>query len=205
MRRGSVLAEFVIVAPLYFVLLGGLLFVGEVSLNRLRMLVGDHAVTWLAATRFTQNRDDIAPLLGDYLFADAMQLVGLGVVSPDYDKVNGFVAMYKGGIKRLSISMPAWAHGMLSMQEIMTGGDVAASAVYDYLNDKDYQRSYSFHRHARYPDNLDRDVAAESLIQENILMNVLVDDWILSESHVPADSASSSMGHITRALSGWSE
>ena len=211
-RRGSVLMEFVVVAPLYFALLGGTFFVGELMLNRIRLQVGDHAGTWMAGTRLMDRSgggDAISSLMQNWLFHDTHEVAGAITVEPDSDKLNNFMSMYCGGIKRLSISVPNWMRGMLFMHQAFSGGDMEdlkEKRTYDFFSGEDFHRSYSFHRNPAWPDTHDRSASALDLVNAGILQNVLGDSWIVAESDVQQTSGSSGGGGcVNRALSGWSE
>ncbi len=178
--------EFVIVAPLYFALLGGVFYVGELALNRMRLAVGDHTGTWLGASRFTPDGAQIGGMLGDVLFKDTLEPVGTINVerSSDGKKLNYYMALYKGGIERLEISLPMWAKGMLRMQDAAFGGDTADLADkdgYTYMEGAtDHFRSYSFHRYASsaWPATHNRAAPAKELVMKGILANVVTDVWI---------------------------
>lgn len=204
--------EFVVVAPLYFALLGGMFFVGEMALNRFRLLVGDHAGTWLAGTRLMDKSgggDPIGALMQNFLFLDTHELAGAISVEPSPDRLNYFMSMYSGGIKRLSVSVPNWMRGMLYMHQALSGGDMRdlrEKRTYDFLSSEDFHRSFSFHRNPSWPASHNRSAPAADIVGNDILMNVLYDSWILSDSSVPASSSTGSgIGAVTRALSGWSE
>lgn len=213
-RHGSVLMEFVIVAPLYFALLGGLFFVGELMLNRFRLMVGDHVGTWLAGTRLMERdgeNDAIGPLLQNYLFRDTLELAGNIVVERDPDRLSYFMALYKGGIKELSVSVPDWVRGMHYMYQCFSGNDnsdLTTKRTYDYLKGEDFRRSFSFHRIAPWAEGYNRAASAAELVGNEILSNVLGDNWILSESELSegrVSQESETSGQVTRQLSEWSE
>ena len=218
-RRGSVLMEFVVVMPLYCALLGGLFFLGELSVNRIRLQVGDQVGTVLAATRLMKptpgmERDPIVDLLGRYVFGDTLELAGEISVGRDPMIQNGFMAMWAGGIKRLEVKAPTWMRGMLYMREAFDGGEMEnlkANPTYEYLPGTDWRRSVSFHRVRRWREEVNRAANAGEVVNYGILMNVLSDNWILDE----ADEESSPMfdpsrvvngvQSVRRFLSSWSE
>ena len=240
--RGSVLMEFVIVAPLYFALLGGLFFIGELTLNRLRMHIGDHTGTWLGATRLmgypTDSKgnplkgDLIAKLLQEKLFLETMELTGRIKVNQikedgsDSTKINRFMAMYAGGIEKLSVSLPDWARGMLFMQDAMTGEDTSdftTKQSYTYFSDAENDwRDFSFHRYTHLYDgdsprnpgigkSNDRAGAAVNLVKGEVLGNVIGDGWICMPESSTGDSPQVPQGQndkegiVTRELSQWGE
>ena len=217
---GSVLMEFVLVAPLYFALLGGLFFVGELTLNRVRMHIGDHTGTWLGATRLMWSPVDsdgeslkgnaIAKLLQEKLFFETMELTGRIWVDQvqDAGKINSFMAMYKGGVDKLSVSLPDWARGMLFMQDAVSDQDMTelmTKQSYTYFSDgNDSFRAFSFHRFAPLyegdtPWNPGTGIAgdrADSAVNlvDGVLANIIPSKWICNASDddgVSTEAASS--------------
>lgn len=158
-RRGSVLMEFVVVAPLYFVLLGGLFMVADLMVNKMRMHFGDHLVTWVAGSRFCPsqgpNGEDAATFVNGLVKTMFERSIG-GAPGDDFHvdreigsgmKVNSFMALDMGCIDSLPIKMPSWARGMFAMQEVMTGDKVSELAAQNEFRYKcDFFRSFSFHR-----------------------------------------------------------
>ncbi len=219
--------EFILVAPLYFALLGGMFYVGELALNRIRLHVGDHCGTWLAACRFMDKPteawdaagnpiDPIGTLLREHLFGETMELsngaIWVDRVEDAY-RFNHFMAFFKGGVDHLAVSMPDWARGMLFMSEATTGGEerenLDTKLYYRYNeNAPEPYRSYSFHRDSlTWPFNYDRSAPAISLVSQNILMNVLQDPWVCNiDGQLPQGSISNeSGGTVSRILSRWGE
>ena len=163
--RGSVLMEFVIVAPLYFLLLGGLFLIGDLSLNRIRMHIGDQLATWVGASRFCpvnpgvgKDRDSVDRLVallfgkevGAEIGADG-KLKTDGVRWFDVEAYpvgdgNGFVQSFRGGVTKLPIKVPPWVSGMFNMQDMMTGGGTGARFVDPVFFGGDTYRSYVVHR-----------------------------------------------------------
>ncbi len=189
-RRGSVLMEFVIVAPLYFALLGGLFFAGELGLNRIRLHVGEHTGTWLGGTRFADNDSPIGVFLKEHLFKETMELVG--EINVDRHKqdgknaINNFMAFYKGGVRDLKVSMPDWARGMLFMQQAMGDDDttdLTTKKTYTYFESaKDVYRSFSFHRFTNGEEGRGWNaLPASELVTGGKLGAVVADAWICSD------------------------
>ena len=188
-RRGSVLMEFIIVAPLYFALLGGLFFVGELGLNRIRLHVGEHTGTWLGGTLRSAD-SPIGLHLRKDLFKDTMELVGeIRVDRDEYNRanaVNNFVALFKGGMRDLKVSMPDWARGMLFMQQAMGDGDttdLTTKKTYAYFEGaKDVYRSFSFHRFTNGEEGRGWNaLSAEQLVTDGELSTIVADTWICSD------------------------
>ena len=217
-RKGSVLMEFVVVLPLYCALLGGMFFVGELMVNRIRLHVGDQVGTVMAATRLFQvssdsEDDPIVTTLGKYVFGDTLELAGEITVGRDPKSLNGFMAMWAGGVKRLDVSAPDWMRGMLYMHESFNGSDMEdlkTKRVYSYLPGEDYRRSVSFHRNSAWSEALNRSATSGEVVCYGILVNVLSDNWILSESEakisaIDADTRANGVSVVSRCLSQWGE
>lgn len=164
-ESGSVLMEFVIVAPLYFLLLGGLFMVGGLMLNRIRMHVGDHLVTWVGGSRFCPTDYDSATgetrrspekvksltsqLFGVPIGGMSLDDEGFEVKLSDdnLEKVNDFMGLYFGGITRLPVDIPAWIRGMMGMQGAMaTDGNSEWFLMDTAEYGCGYERAFSFHR-----------------------------------------------------------
>ena len=118
-QKGSVLMEFLVVLPLYFALIGGLFFVGELIVNRVRLQIGDFAVTWMGADRFSDAQLCTSSM--GFLFEEKFDGLGRYFVNESEDdaKVNRFCALHLGGVD-LDIRMPQWIRGMLFMQDAVT-------------------------------------------------------------------------------------
>lgn len=187
-RTGSVLMEFVIVAPLYFVLLGGLFIVGDLAMNRIRVHIGDHFVTWVAGCGVTDNEKVkrwLKPMY-DLSIGGNIDSAGFKVDKAndkDSKRLNQFMALYMGHVKRLPLKMPDWARGMFGMEEAVFG----SSPNDEYANvtfESEHFRSFSFHRlpHVKVDPKFNRDfnrtaISATNLVQRGYLDNVYRDTW----------------------------
>ena len=202
LRRGSVLMEFIIVAPLYFILLGGLFIVGDLAMNKIRFHIGEHFVTWVGASRYCpvvanggardpdQIKAWVKPMY-DLSIGGAIDNAGFRVDTPKEDVSqyfhNHFMQFYMGRIKKLPVKMPDWARGMLSMGDVMQG-----NAINDEYATISFERgesfhSYSFHRlplagiDTKAYDSYSRskDIPASQVVGDEILSHVVgADAWI---------------------------
>ena len=207
MRDGSVLMEFIVVAPLYFVLLGGLFILGDLVVNRIRIHMGDHFVTWVAGSRFCpvdesgdKDSEKVRALLKplyDLSIGGSPDDVGFKVdyyegdtTSASNTRLNHFMGFYMGRIKRLSLKIPNWATGMFAMQEVMTSSaDANRYSTINYQSDECF-RSYSFHRlpltgidkneasSSRDGYSRSRDVSSDELVHDGYISRVVSDYWI---------------------------
>lgn len=193
--------EFVLVAPLYFILLGGLFIVGDLTMNNVRRHMGDHFVTWVGGSRFcpvdengyrtSEKVQSILKPLYDLSIGGAVDGVGFKVDCEDKasgdDELNYFMRFYMGRVRKLPVAMPDWARGMLSMEESLSGKDVVDEYATVTLEQKNYFRSYSFHRLALSgidggdpvvdQNSRSRLVPASSLVQSGYLGNVIAEGW----------------------------
>lgn len=70
--RGSVLMEFVIVLPVYMAALGGIIWVGEKSLDTISLRSANHWSAWMAGNRFSTRTPALIALGGLFPRADAV-------------------------------------------------------------------------------------------------------------------------------------
>ncbi len=206
--------EFVVVAPLYFLLLGGLFYIGEFALNRVRINVGDQLLTWSVATRFCQDKGGIKQLLTGWLFGDTLEYALLTVNDASQTVGgNAFCSAYVGGIERIEIGMPSWANGMMNMRKAVSGETLAATDLqtrFSYFDDADMSiRTVVMHRIKDFPDEYDRskNIRACDLMPRNYLVNVFVDSWIHSGGWQKETSPIENVrgGEVVRALIQWGE
>ena len=176
---GTVLLECVVMLPVYFALMSGCFLLGEMIVNRIRLQVGDHAITWLVGDRMGQS--DITPEGAmSYLFAEMFDGRGKFRVDrgTDSEAMNHFATIYRGGVK-FDLALPDWILGPMDLGNIMAeerfrdtdsdGADFTwsrdASVVAIFAQEDDsgkHLRSYSLHR-VKPADFLpeDRDMYAE--------------------------------------------
>lgn len=193
--RGSVLMEFIIVAPLYFLLLGGMFILGDAALNRIRLHIGDRCVTWAGGDRRFQRFEDCVQQLRDAI--EPMFVYSIDAQNPEFrvarevgdsSQFNSFCAFYMGAVNELILSIPSWAQGMRDMPEVMAN-DYDSEAVSTTEFDCDYYRSFSFHRlWLRGVDDAEpnaddafcrsRLLSANDMVSRGVLENVLAERWI---------------------------
>ena len=206
--------EFVVVAPLYFLLLGGIFYVGEFVANRIRINVGDQLLTWSVATRFCQERGSIKQLLNGWLFGDTLEYALLTVNdAPMAVGGNEFCSAYVGGIERIEIGMPGWANGMMNMHKAVSGEELSAADLrtrFTYFEDANTSvRTVVMHRLKGFSGEYDRskNVRACDLMPRNYLVNVLSDSWAHSDNWQKETSPIENVqgGEVVRALVQWGE
>lgn len=191
--RGSVLMEFLVVAPVYLVLLGGMFILGDLMLNRIRMHIGDRYVTWVGGSRYCPVTEDadgkkraddkwvgesLRPLFARSIGGEAAVDFKADRKDDDGVQINDFMALYMGGVTNMTVSLPGWATGMMSAVSIFEG-DGSTVAADDYSKpqyDVNYFRTFVFLR-GFAPERLNKDVDAGEMISRR-LANAVNDTWI---------------------------
>lgn len=179
--------EFVIVAPLYFLLLGAMFFVGEFMLNRIRLHIGDRCLVWSVADRFTGNSAAWAqPFMMDKLFGSTFEKAILTVDNGANKQFNNFCQYFQGGITELEIGIPQWAIGMVNMGKVLSGESLTdddSRSQFPFFQEDDSHDRYAML--SRVPEDSvevgysrSRGVFASNLLgNDGYLMNVFLDRW----------------------------
>jgi len=224
--RGSVLMEFVVVAPLYLVLLGGMFILGELMLERIRMHIGDRYVVWMGGSRFCPTKvvdgkkevDDewlgksLRPLFARSIGGDAAVDFQVDRGDDDSVQINGFMSLYMGGVTNMTVSLPGWATGMMSATSASGGeNDNATSAEYSERQyNVNYFRTYVFLRDEA-AERLSKDVDAAEMISGR-LSDAVSDRWINNskedeehESIMPSEGESGGVRSVLRMLGRFAE
>lgn len=200
-RSDSVLMEFVLVAPLYFLLLGGLFLVADLSVNKMRMQIGDELVTWVGASRFCPHGEDggrDAGKVAELLVALFERSIGgtdagfkVNAATDEALHLNDFMSCYSGGIVKLPVQVPGWVRGMMLLCGLMSGTSDPDSGWFNRSEIEmncDFPRVFVFHRHALSgldrdsdpsdPRSRDRAIPEREVVSGGYLGRVLDDDWI---------------------------
>ena len=116
---GTVLMEWVVMLPIYFSLLGGCFLLGEMIVNRIRLQIGDHAVTWFVGDRMGQQNITPEDAMS-YLFSEKFDGNGKFRVDrgTDSEAMNHFATIYRGGVK-FELALPDWILGPLDLGNVM--------------------------------------------------------------------------------------
>ena len=117
-NRGAVLVEFLLVLPIYFVLMGGVFWVGDLFIARHKLLQSDRAAAWGYAVR--QNSSDPVLALNLALFdaASGNILTTSGQVRGirgTGDNPKGSWTQSVGATAKMFISKPPWTTGWQGM------------------------------------------------------------------------------------------
>ena len=141
-NKGSVLMEFILVAPVYFALLGGLFTVGELLLLNNRMTVADRNMGYIIPYLSENSPETQGKMLkvminltgknvAEYKEAD----LGYTKQSPSFTfkKVNNSASvvtetewgtMYATALTVNGVELPSFINGMLAVISVLSGDDV---------------------------------------------------------------------------------
>ena len=199
---GSVLTEFLIVAPLYFVLFGGLLLSHDMLRVKNKILILDDFVTVTGTQRFMRGKGDAITTHVTNLWKDFMpsSIKTPLMIANEYESsegknlANNWNAVYAGRVD-VEYKLPTYVYSLLSVQRIVFGDQntPAPPSSFRFFADPKTgefpnERECRFHIIQRHwtPDTgkngFNRDVKASKLIGDSIMTNVLQDAWLFSES-----------------------
>ena len=205
-ESGSVLMEFILVAPLYMLLFGGLLLTSEVLLLKNKVMMLDSFVTISGTHRLMQGDQSAQNKQIKSIFAAFMPG---SVSSPNrvgtlYEQADGNIlanhwnAVFGGRID-VEYKMPTLIYEALSLQCIMFGNeaDPPLQTSFKFYPDPktgnfpgEEAREYRYHLVQRswMPDTgekaYDRAVSAKKLVQNNVMSNVLGDGWLFTKGEI---------------------
>jgi hypothetical protein len=123
-EAGSVLLETVIAIPLFMLLIGGTIWIGQLSYDKQKLVIADRYVAWNVGNRANPGfrSTDIAQDVHDKFFA------GLSTERPTIDSPSGTKNRWGheawAGVE-LGVFMPVWTYGFLLAGQ-RTPGDMAA-------------------------------------------------------------------------------
>jgi hypothetical protein len=120
--EGSVLLETVLAIPLYMILLGGILWIGDLIVTRQQLVIADRYVAWNKGLRYGDRGQTDAGTVHRLFFAEAggapsayhRPTASEGRVDQVYDwshKVSGQV--------RLDMRMPEWTRYLFNAGQVM--------------------------------------------------------------------------------------
>ena len=129
-RRGSILMEFVLVLPIYILLLGGLFLLGDMGLMALRISTGDRDVSMDAGDRLGHS-------MGAFLLQQMKEEAGK--VLPDSrtyranEKFNGAWSWQAGGRTSFAYKLQSWGGGLISYPFLHYRGDTSGGGILETL------------------------------------------------------------------------
>lgn len=113
---GSVLMETVVALPLYFILLGGIFWIGDLTLTRQKAVIADRYVAWNGANAHggTQAGSDMTSQIAEKMYA-ASTGVNVNTCSFQKNPLNHWGGVGYGAVG-VNVAMPIWTKGMFAMQ-----------------------------------------------------------------------------------------
>ena len=124
-ERGSILMEFVLVLPIYFVLFGYVLLLGDLGLKTIALATGDRDAAMDAGDRWGYS----------YSVFDGNQIEGSGLrpaqsATLRADKgFNGAWSWQAAGISKFTYQMPGWMSGLLVYPYLRYGSATSDGAA----------------------------------------------------------------------------
>lgn len=119
---GSVLMETVVALPLYLILLGGISWIGDLTLTRQKAAIADRYICWSRANAHASSGfsfDAVRTSLRNGLF---------GSYSDDHVSIESFALRFSlvpntwssasAGVAAATLKMPSWTKGMLATQHV---------------------------------------------------------------------------------------
>ena len=115
-RSGAVLMETVIAIPLFMVMLGGIFWIGELTVARQKLLLADRYLAWNKGMRYDDRGQTDAGTVGRLFFADKS-----GAVAPGHTPNVLFADITKqydwshaaAGQASVKVKMPDWVYAMI--------------------------------------------------------------------------------------------
>lgn len=119
-RGGAVLLETVIVIPLYLLLIGGMLWVGDLILAKQRLVVADRYMAWNIGNRH-RNIQNIEPIIQEVQagFFPTGRYLNYAQINMPADNLPGAGGWWWRGCATVDLlfNMPVWTRGWLAAPE----------------------------------------------------------------------------------------
>ena len=126
--RGDVLAEFVLVFPLYVAVISYCIWLGTLALARSRVMMAERYATWSDGYRqgSTNNATAEGRLKGT-MYWDMKDLTGMSLsVSINKSDTKQWSALHSSSVS-VSLTAPAWLHGPMSLLDLQNASDTATA------------------------------------------------------------------------------
>ena len=199
-QQGSVLTEFLIVAPLYLLLMGGLLLSHDMLRVKNKILMVDDFVTVTGTHRMMRDSGDAITKHVNGVWGDFQpQTVNVPLmIANEYQSNNGkklvnkWNAVYAGRVD-VEYKLPYLIHSMLSMQRIIFGDESwpeQPTSFRFYADPKTgafpAENDCRYHVIQRHwvqggDKKFDRSQSAEKLVTNGVMANVLQDQWLFTD------------------------
>jgi hypothetical protein len=123
-EAGAVLMETVIAIPLYMILLGGIFWIGDLAITRMRLVAADRYVAWNKGLRYDDrgkvNASDIHELFLSDKYGIKSQYHQPSVRASQIQKTYDWSHMANGQVSA-RVQMPDWVYGMINAMRLHTG------------------------------------------------------------------------------------
>jgi hypothetical protein len=116
-RDGSVLMETVIAIPLFMILLGGIMWIGDLMVTRQKLLISDRYAVWNAGCRYNPGGWDAGTI--HQRFFDSSEYRRPTQVETEKEEYD-WSQEIKGGVQ-LDMRMPDWTRFMFNAGSVMYG------------------------------------------------------------------------------------
>jgi hypothetical protein len=222
---GSVLTEFLIVAPLYLLLLGGLLLCNDMMRLKLKIQTLDCLVTLTGTHRLMRGDGDklaaqVNKTWGDFMpksVKTPLMLANEYQSSEGKTLSNKWNAVYAGRVDA-EYHLPTMINALLSVQRIVFGDE-------NYPEHPQVFRFYADSKTGQFPPenvcrfhtiqrhwttgggdaDYDRMADAYKLVCDQIMSNVLQDGWLFAEEVQGVTSASGNDATYSQQLADYAE
>ncbi len=224
-ERGSVLTEFLIVAPLYLLLLGGLLLSHDMLRVKNKILMLDEFITVTGTHRYMRDNTDAISTKATSIWGDFMpnSVKTPLMIANEYESnegkslANTWNAVYAGRVD-VEYNLPTHINSLLSVQRIVFGDantPPPPQSFRFYADPKTGQfpseRECRFHVIQRHwtsksgKKGFDRAADAYKLVSDGIMSNVLKDSWLFAEEVQGTSSVEGNDSTYTQQLAEYAE
>ena len=200
-ESGSVLTEFLIVAPIYLMLFGALLMSHDMLRVKNKILMLDDFVTIVGTHRLMGGNDEaittkVKSTWGDFMPSSVrtpLMIANQYESSEGKSLANNWNAVYAGRVD-VEYTLPTHVYSLLSMQRVLFGSEKdpwPPKSFRFYADPKTgefpSERECRFHIIQRHwtaqnsKKGYDRTADAYKLIGDGIMSNVLKDAWLFTE------------------------
>mgnify|MGYP001194512469 CR=1 FL=1 len=225
--QGSVLTEFLIVAPLYLLLLGGLLLSNDMLRLKNKVNMVDAFVTVTGTSRFLGGEDGARAITSQvsHVWGEFMpkSITSPLMLANEYQSAGGRIlanrwnAVYAGRVD-VEYTMPTMISSLLSVQRVVFGDEnypehqrtfklFADPATGEFPS----ERECRFHVIQRHwtgqggEKGFNRAADAVRLIGDGILPNVLSDAWLFTKNTLAPGTTESNDATYTQQLGKYAE
>ena len=123
---GSVLLETVIVIPLFMLLIGGILWIGQLTYDKQKMVTADRYVAWNVGNWHSSGGEDVQDILFPKGRYGGYEIVGR--ITPRKEVPAQWWCEAYAGVG-LQVSMPDWTKGWFAADAAMNGRSMLDSVV----------------------------------------------------------------------------